>query len=182
MLISVNDLKKIYSDYDFSNVDDKRLERRLQSIEHAIIEYTHNHFYNLKCKTKCFYGVNYLQGDFRKFNIGDTIEIYDSKENDGLYVIVEKPNDLEISLDKDVYQEDGVMKIIKIEYPYDVIDGCVELLDYEFNQKDKSKNGIASETISRHSVSYVQRNDSNSLLGYPKELLGFLKPYVRWRT
>ena len=46
MLISVNDLKTIYSDYDFSKFTDERIRRKLEAIEQLVIEYTNNHFYN----------------------------------------------------------------------------------------------------------------------------------------
>lgn len=65
------------------------------------------------------------------------------------------------------------------EYPMDVKLGAVSLLKWESSSRDKA--GISSETISRHAVSYVDLTDSNSLMGYPLSLLGFLQPYKRAR-
>ena len=65
------------------------------------------------------------------------------------------------------------------EWPADIKLGVIELLKWDFSMK--AKQGIASETISRHSVSYVDTNAGLNALGYPKSLLGFLKHYMRAR-
>ena len=62
------------------------------------------------------------------------------------------------------------------EYPMDVKMGVVGLFKWE-NGAGK-KQGIASETISRHSVTYESTTEDNFALCYPKKLLGFLKPYA----
>lgn len=62
-------------------------------------------------------------------------------------------------------------------YPVDIKMGVVELFRWEEQYRDKL--GISSETISRHSISY---NSNMQLEGtYPKELLNFLKPYMKAR-
>lgn len=183
MLISIEELRAVYTEYDFSKYTDERLKRKLLAIEQAIKEHTHNNFYNRNIKTECDSKDGYIKGDFTRFETGDTIEIYNSNINDGVYVIEQKVDDTIIALDGNI-RDCLDMKIIKIEYPLDVIEGCIELLDYDCNYRTKlkSKRGIASETISRHSVSYVQSNSSNTIKGYPSELLSFLEPYMRWRT
>jgi hypothetical protein len=40
---------------------------------------------------------------------------------------------------------------------------------------------VASETISRHSVTYVDQTGENTIMGYPVALMGFLKPYIKAR-
>lgn len=65
-----------------------------------------------------------------------------------------------------------------IVYPADVKMGVVNLLKWELTSREKT--GVASETISRHSVTY--RDDtSTSINGYPASLMGFLKPYMKAR-
>lgn len=64
-----------------------------------------------------------------------------------------------------------------IEYPPDIKEGVIELIKYDIAMKDKI--GIASESISRHSVSYKDTNAGANAMGYPKDKLGFLKPYMR---
>ena len=65
------------------------------------------------------------------------------------------------------------------EYPPDVKMGVVNMLNWDLSNRDKV--GIQSETLSRHSVTYFNMDGDNSTMGYPKSLLGFLKPYMRAR-
>ena len=65
------------------------------------------------------------------------------------------------------------------EYPMDVKMGVVNLMKWELSNRDKV--GVASESISRHSVTYFNMDGDNSIMGYPRSLLGFLKPYKRAR-
>ena len=57
--------------------------------------------------------------------------------------------------------------------------GVVNMMKWELNNREKV--GISSETISRHSVSYFDMSGDNSIAGFPKALLGFLKPYMKAR-
>lgn len=66
-----------------------------------------------------------------------------------------------------------------ISYPADVKMGVVNLVKWEQNNRDKV--GVASETISRHSVTYFNMDDQNAAMGYPASLLGFLEPYMKAR-
>lgn len=65
------------------------------------------------------------------------------------------------------------------EYPMDVKMGVVNLMKWELNNRDKV--GIQSESISRHSVTYFNMDGDNSVMGFPKALMGFLKPYMKAR-
>lgn len=182
MLISIEDLKAIYTDKDFSKFSDERLKRKLEAIESMVREETHNNFINRATGISCYAQGNVLHGDFSMFSVGDTIQIFGKvKINDGIYV-VEAIEDGYMTLNKMVYDYLGDMNIYKVEYPTDLIDGCIELLDYDCNTKANLKRGIASESISRHSVSYVQYNSSNSKAGYPIEMLDFLTRYKNWLT
>lgn len=65
------------------------------------------------------------------------------------------------------------------EYPMDVKMGAVNLMKWELGNREKV--GIASESISRHSVTYVDQTAANTVMGYPGVLMGFLRPYCRAR-
>lgn len=52
------------------------------------------------------------------------------------------------------------------------------MLQWQLDNGDKA--GVQSETISRHAVTYFNM-DENSGMGFPKSLLGFLKPYRKAR-
>lgn len=67
----------------------------------------------------------------------------------------------------------------KVEYPEDIIEGCINLVKWDIENRDKV--GVQSETLSRHSVTYFNQDASNTLMGYPVALLGFLKPYIKAR-
>lgn len=69
--------------------------------------------------------------------------------------------------------------LIDGEYPPDVKMGVVNLMNWEL--KNRAKVGVQSESISRHSVTYFNMDGENSLMGYPKSLLGFLRPYKKAR-
>lgn len=67
----------------------------------------------------------------------------------------------------------------EVEYPADVKLGVLNMLLWDSESRDKV--GIASETISRHSVSYTGLTEAESKSGYPAYLLTFLDPYRRAR-
>ena len=69
--------------------------------------------------------------------------------------------------------------VTKVKYPMDVKLGVANMLKWDIENRDKV--GIQSETLSRHSVTYFNMDGDNSLMGYPKSLLGFLKPYMKAR-
>lgn len=66
-----------------------------------------------------------------------------------------------------------------VVFPPDVKIGVIEMIRWEINNRDKA--GIASETISRHSVSYVSPSEGSYTSGFPVSVVGFLKPYMRAR-
>lgn len=75
------------------------------------------------------------------------------------------------------------------EYPADVKLGVVAMLKWKLkneaaNDGDKEQKDIQSETISRHSVTYVTDTteiDLDEHFGVPKKHTAFLKPYKRAR-
>lgn len=179
MLISIEDLKRIYTDKDFSKFSDERLKTKLEAIEIAIRAYTKCNFQNRAIRTNAKAQDGALYGDFDYFKSGDTVQISGSV-NDGLYVLTSATSN-SAGVDGELYDAEGML-ITKIVYPLDVIDGCVELLDYDVNKRAQTTSGITSESISRHSVSYKQYSEANTIEGYPSEMFGFLRKYCQWRT
>lgn len=72
------------------------------------------------------------------------------------------------------YEVDGV-----IEYPADIKMGVVSLIKWKLNNQDKT--GVASETLSRWTVTYAGATGDDSTSGYPDSMMGFLRPYMRAR-
>ena len=173
MIISVEKLKT----YVTTNLDDSVLEEKLQALESLVRTYTNNNFQNRKIRFRCNVKSAGLDLLTQYLSVGDTIQISQSAFNDGVYDIIDIQMGV-IALNKPLFDEDGVL-ITKVEYPYDVRLGVVNMMKWDITNRDKV--GIQSETISRHSVSYFNMDGDNSLMGYPKSLLGFLEPYKRAR-
>lgn len=174
MIMSVTEYR-LYNPNDPET--DQALEAKLQALESVIRAYTNNNFqkraFRFSCPVingKLYYTTNLLKVD-------DTVQISESALNDGLYVVQEMGADT-VSLDMELYDEDYAL-VTKVIYPHDVKMGVVNLLRWE--NENRSKVGIASESISRHSVTYFNMDGDNSLMGYPKSLLGFLVPYMKAR-
>ena len=174
MIISVEKLRQ----YITADFDDQVLEAKLQALESLIRKYTNNNFQNRNVRFVCDAQSGILiNADATYLKVGDTIQISQSKHNDGIYV-VKTIDGNEITLDKDVFFESKLL-VTKVEYPMDVQIGVVNMMKWDIESRDKV--GIQSEAISRHSVTYFNMDGDNSLIGYPKSLIGFLKPYMKAR-
>lgn len=173
MIISVEKARELV---DFKDWTDAKIERKLRSIEQTIRSYTNNNFQKrTHRKTADIVGGLLVFKGNEFFKVDDTIMISESKYSDGLYTVVEASEDY-IGIDKEILDEESVL-VTKVEYPDDVIDCCINILEWEVN--NRSKVGIKSETLSRHSVTY---EDSSAMFnGYPSWILGGLKLYKKAR-
>ena len=173
MIISATEARK----YITSNPMDSVLEAKLQALELAIRAYTNNNFQQRNIRTVCPVVAQKLFTPYPHFKVGDTVQISQSIFNDGIYTIKGIVDDM-IELDKGLLDENQVL-VTKVEYPADVKMGVVNMLKWDLENRDKV--GIQSETLSRHSVTYFDMSADNSTVGYPKALVGFLKPYMKAR-
>ncbi len=172
MIISLDELKALSK---FANYDGDDLKREIVAIETAIRSYTNNKFHDLRKRIECASKDGVLQGTSPYFKAGDTVEVSKSN-NAGLYEITATGENT--ALDGELYDEPYNL-VTKVVYPADVVAGALRLLDWKFTKADKV--GVQSESISRHSVSYFNMDGDNSIMGYPKSLFGFLKPYKKAR-
>lgn len=173
MIISVSEAKEhIKTDLEYSV-----LEAKLQALELSIRGYTNNNFQQRNIRTVCPVMAQKLYTAYPHFKAGDTVQISQSIFNDGVYTIESIEGDM-IELDKPLLDENQVL-VTKVEYPADVKMGVVNMLKWDLKNRDKV--GIQSETISRRSVTYFDMSADNSTIGYPKTLVGFLKPYMKAR-
>lgn len=172
MIISVEELKQFIT----TDKENQVLEAMLQALELSIRAYTNNNFQRRGIRSYGTFESGYLYCDTSKLKDGDTVQISQSVLNEGLLVVEGMKEDgfpVEGSLDEfEVY-------VTKVEYPADVKMGVVNLIKWDL--QNRSKVGVQSETISRHSVTYFNMDGENSLMGYPKSLLGFLRPYKKAR-
>lgn len=173
MIISVEKLRT----YVTTNLSNEVLEEKLQALELLIRKYTNNNFQNRNIRFKCNASSTGLELSTPYLKAENTIEISQSQYNDGVYYIT-SIEDENITLNKVLFDEEDVL-ITKVEYPFDIQMGVVEMIRWDLNNRDKV--GIQSETISRHSVTYFDMSHDNTIMGYPISLLGFLEPYKRAR-
>lgn len=174
MIISVDELKELI---DVNGYSDAKLERVLEALEMTIRKYTNNHFHDKRVRFVMNVVDGNLVGDFHHISVGDTIEISASEYNEGRVVSVTEIDGDTLVLSKPL-EEDDAVEITKVRYPSDVVQGVVNLMDWECSNREKV--GIQSETISRHSVTYFNM-DGNQKSGYPASLMDFLKPYCKAR-
>lgn len=174
MLMTVAELRQYIQTED----SDQVLEAKLQALEQMIRAYTNNNFQHRGYRAWADLAAGVLMMEaLQPFRTGDTVEISGSVWNDGLYTIVDD-NDFTVTVKEDTVNEPGVM-VTKVVYPMDVKMGIVNLLKWDMERRDKV--GVASETISRHSVTYTDMTAQNTVMGYPTALMGFLRPYHRAR-
>lgn len=175
MIVSIQDaLEYIRKD----DIPESVIKRKIAAVENLIRSETNNNFQRRELRFHAAsFGGQLVGGLPYYLQEGDTVEVNGSV-NEGLYTVTGSGAGT-ISLDKQLYDAAENM-VTKVVYPEDVIEGALNLLQWEFNMR--SKTGIKSETLSRHSVTYYDMDTENSADGYPASLTGFLEPYrqMRW--
>lgn len=174
MIISVEKAKELIQIPE--NWTNEKLERKLKAIEQTIRRYTNNNFQDTAFRvTADIVGGLFGADRIAHFAIGDTVQISETWVNKGLYTIA-SCDDTTFTVEEDVLEEDAVL-VTKIDYPEDVVDCALNLLEWDINHRDKI--GVKSETLSRHSVTY---EDSASMFnGYPKGILNAVDLYKKVR-
>lgn len=177
MIMTVAELRQ----YIHTDESDSVLSAKLAALELLIRAYTNNNFQN-----RSFRAVAVAVSDNKElifnssipFKVGDTLQITESEYQQDVLVTVEQKSGTTLAVNEELYDESGVV-VTKVVYPMDIKLGAVNCLKWQLENGDKV--GVQSETISRHSVTYFNMDGENSLMGYPKSLLGFLKPYMKAR-
>lgn len=175
MIVSVQDAMDYIQKED---IPESVIRRKIAAIENLIRSETNNNFQRREMRFQAASSGGKLACGLPYFlKEGDTIEISESV-NEGLYTVTGAGEGM-ICLDKQLYDVSRNM-VTKVEYPEDIQEGVLNLLQWEFNMR--SKTGIKSETLSRHSVTYYDMGAENSEDGYPASLVGFMEPYrqMRW--
>ena len=176
MIISVEKAKALI---DFNGWTDEKIEMKLKSVEQTIRAYTNNNFQDRGYRVSAWIAGDVIMSEaLIPFEAGDTVQISGSQYNNGLYTVAET-DDTTFTVSEDIREEKGDILVTKIVYPADVIDCCVNLLEWE--KQNRAKVGIQSETLSRHSVTYFNMGAADQVMGYPSSLLGCLKAYRKAR-
>lgn len=177
MIISVTEAKELV---DFKGWNDAKIERKLKAVELAIRDHTHNNFQVRTIRDECAVMAGQLCGNIPGLKVDDTIQISGSKYNDGLHVVT-AIDDLVITTDTELMDEPYAL-VTKVHYPENVIECAIDMLEWELDGKRNAvKKGVQSETLSRHSVTYVQQTDDNTKSGYPASIMSALKPFMKAR-
>lgn len=173
MIVSLDKLKAQVR----TTLPDEVLEDKLKALEQMVRNSTNNHFQVRARRSECMIADGKLYMLHPLFAVGDTVEISESKYNDGVYTVQEiEENTTTLS---EVLLDEPHALVTLVRYPADVQQGVIDLIKWDLKNRDKV--GIASETISRHSVTYFSMDGDNSIYGYPKALTGFLKGYRKAR-
>lgn len=173
MIISVSQLRE----YINTAESDSMLEARLSAVESLVRKYTNNNFQMREIRSPSEILGDRVLTPPKNIAVGDTVQITESLLNNGVYTVNEI-TDEGASLSGTLY--DCTKNLVtKVFYPPDVVMGVVNMLRWDIEKRDKV--GVQSETISRHSVTYFNMDGDNSVMGYPRSLLGFLKPYMKAR-
>lgn len=175
MIISVEKAKDLISFPE--NWTDEKIRMKLLAVEQTIRAYTNNNFQNrgIRIQADIRAGV-FMSESLIPFSVDDTVQVSESRFNKGLFTVSAETDDTTFMVNEETRDEDDVL-VTKIEYPADVVNCCVELMEWAVNFAGKV--GIKSETLSRHSVTY--EDSATMFMGYPASLLGCLKPYRKAR-
>lgn len=174
MILTPDELRQHITTTD----NDAVLEGKLKALESSIRRHTHNNFQDRGFRREAdIVGGVFIVEALTPFSPGDTVQVSQCKLNKGLYTVKEV-TDSTFTVVEPVLDERDVL-VTKVVYPPDVKMGVVNLVKWEQNNREKV--GIQTESISRHSVTYFNMDDKNAILGYPKSMLGFLQPYMMAR-
>lgn len=176
MIMTVAELRQFVT----TDEEDQALEARLQALELLVRAYTNNNFQKRAFRAVAVAMANHklLIQSANPFKTGDTLQITESELNAGLVTVSASSSNDAITVKESLYDEGGVV-ITKVVYPADVKLGVANMLKWQLENGDKV--GVSSETISRHSVTYFNMDGDNSTMGFPKAVLGFLRPYMKAR-
>lgn len=176
MIMTVAELRQFVT----TGEEDQALEARLQALELLIRAYTNNNFQQRGFRIEAdIRGGVFMSESLIPFAVGDTVMISQSDlQSDCLCTVKEITDDTTFTVNESCADDDCIL-VTKVVYPADVKLGVANMLKWQLDNGNKV--GVASETISRHSVTYFDLSGDNSAAGFPKALTGFLRPYMKAR-
>lgn len=175
MIVSVETLTSMS---EFADIDEAVLKRKLLAVESLIRSYTNNNFQNRHIRFEGYSEGSQVFGTpTTYFKTDDTVQITKSDVNDGLYVLT-AVDDESVTVDGELFTM-PLNRVTKVEYPAVIQEGVINLLLWEVENRQNV--GVKQETLSRHSVTYYDQDSSNTVMGYPVALLGFLRPFMKAR-
>ena len=87
MIISVEKIRELVN---FDDWTDAKIEMKLKAIEQTIREYTNNNFQDRDCRIQADIAAGVIKSEsLIPFDVGDTIQISESRSNKGLFTVSE---------------------------------------------------------------------------------------------
>lgn len=167
-------------DYAANGLDpaDASLDRDLKAVEHKIRKIANNGFHVRSARVNAASEGGVLAGASPLWRAGDTVEVTAPDYNAGLYVVESVSEDGKPMLDR-ALMDAPLNRAVLVRYPPDVVKGALGMLEYDRRMAGKA--GVASESLSRRSVTYDKPSGEGARDGYPAEMTAFLRPYKRAR-
>lgn len=174
MIMSVSEFRQFVE----TDETDAVLEAKLKGIENLIRAYTHNDFRvrGTTCEADIVSG-KFIAESSVPYIAGDTVMVNGSVRSDGLYTVKEVNG--EVFQVNERLHDDIDVHVSLVQYPEDIKTGVVNMMTWELQNRVKA--GIESETISRHTVNYINLDAWNARIGFPASLTHFLNPYMKGR-
>lgn len=177
MIITLAEAEKIYPNVTQADLDG--LEISIRELTNNPFQNRHVRFCNLRFEGET---TIIVFDEVEGLRSGDTVQISDSKWNNGLFVIKEIAGNT-IILDGNprlFTGNDEKSYLTKVEYPADIIAGVQKLLKYDTQMTDKM--GLKSKTVSRVSETYFDQNSGETINGYPAAMMSFIDKYrlLKW--
>lgn len=176
MILTVGEVKLMV---DCDGMTDDIIVTRLKAIEKTIRKYTNNNFQNRNIRFKATSDGYELSCKPFFVKVGDTVQISQSRANDGLYTVEMVSGD-RLMVDRDLFSEPFNL-VTKIEYPEDVKQCAIDLFKWKMEFGDKIGIKSESETLSRHSESVTYEDSATLFMGYPVGILNGLSLYKKAR-
>lgn len=157
---------------------DASVGRDLEAVERKIRKIANNGFHVRSARVKAASEGGALAGASPLWRVGDTVEVVAPDYNAGLYVVESIAGDGRAVLDRGLLDA-PLNRAVLVRYPPDVVKGAIGMLEYD--RRMAGKTGVASESLSRRSVTYDKPSGEGARDGYPTEVTAFLRPYKRAR-
>ena len=200
MIATLNEIKQIINISTADTSKDTLLKLFMQICEEEIHDICKNDFIrNLDLAEEKYYGSNTISFENSSnkildsenslddaFIAGNTVKVFNSLENDGIYLIDEVAGDGSyITIDSDygsLTDEDAGQNIgiYKLWYPKPLKFAIANMINYRLSSDSlKKAKGIESEKIDDYSVKFSSGSE-NLNFGYPKEIIKSLSNYRKY--
>ena len=169
MILNVEQYKELKE----TNATDEKILFSIKSVQDFIFNYTRNDFMfhdSLKVSELTFIeSENKIVGNFWKnIRVGQKLRVDYSYANNNVYTIVEK-TDEHIIVAEDVIDETSICETYIVEFPAGLVNIALNMVDFDLETR---RNGVASESISRHSITF------QDIDAYPRDIITQLTKYA----